>query len=364
MFRLKIIQVSRILSVVALLAFYLKSPVLTQPLAFENLIYSLNKKPLGLSAADTSYSFLLIGHAYGSPNNPSSKSPASTLIKNLDHINELKPELIFFLGDMVRVATEEQFDNLERFLLSKMQYPALNTPGNHDLSDREFYESKFGKTFQSFQIGSEYFILLNTGVGGETSDEQREFIKNKIELVRNSSDIQNLILLSHRLYWMADPELEPLQIIINIKTITEEDKSLYSFMLSVTRDLENINTYFIAGDIGAFGAPTLFFHRLENENITFLATGLGETEDDAIIAAKVDEGEITFQAISITGKKLQSLEYYSADYWQKIFAEQKTENVSFRSQVAIFLRTYWVWIGFVVLIIVLFLKAIISQREG
>ncbi|PCJ58655.1 MAG: hypothetical protein COA79_12930 [Planctomycetota bacterium] len=72
-----------------------------QPL-LDTIVSPLNGNKLFPEKIGNTYSFLLAGHIYGSPDGgEASLYPASSLLANLDYINYLDPAFFMFLGDIV-----------------------------------------------------------------------------------------------------------------------------------------------------------------------------------------------------------------------------------------------------------------------
>jgi hypothetical protein len=76
--------------------------------------------------------------------------------------------------------------------------------------------------------------------------------------------------------------------------------------------------FIYAGDVGAFEQGNLspLYEKIPGEDIFFLATGLGNNDHDSILYVVADDnGFPQIKPISLTGKDLNAIEYYSFDYW-------------------------------------------------
>ena len=115
---------------------------------------SINGKLLNPLKVHSDYSFLLAGHIYGSHNK--SIFPAASLLANIELLNDLKPDFMVLLGDIVSGCNELEFAKLRESFLTKVTFPVFNAVGNHDVPNddlRVLYEKHFGKTFFSFEVG-------------------------------------------------------------------------------------------------------------------------------------------------------------------------------------------------------------------
>ena len=72
----------------------------------------------------------------------------------------------------------------------------------------------------------------------------------------------------------------------------------------------------VSGDIGEAHSFPLFYHNDPNHNISYIATGLGDSNRDAIIKVEIQkDAVIKFTPVSLTGEKVDAIENYGLGYW-------------------------------------------------
>jgi hypothetical protein len=310
--------------------FLLWAPVC--PLAFGaesiSIISPLNGKVLELPDTPQEYSFLCAGHVYGAPESPS-VFPSASFLANIDMINKNNATFFILLGDYLRAANPDYIENFKASVCSKVEIPVFNAVGNHDVTNRELYESHFGQTFFDFKHGSELFIVLDGQINnGEIVGEQLEYLKGVLDYANKSEEIKNVFIFSHNLIWSKnDAYLErTVYPHTNSHSHYENTDNFKSVVMpEIIRLSQTKKIFVISGDIGVSWSLPLFYHEDEKHNITYVACGLGDTEKDAIIKVDITGGggEVTFEPISLTGEKLEEINHYGIDYWATYFCEQE-----------------------------------------
>lgn len=90
---------------------------------------------------------------------------------------------------------------------------------------------------------------------------------------------------------------------------------------------EGKSIYWLSGDIGGSSSYTLFYGRDPDYDITYLATGIGDTENDAIVKVDIGEDrEVRFTPLSLTGQKMHAIENYDNTYWKNYFHRKKARK--------------------------------------
>jgi hypothetical protein len=67
--------------------------------------------------------------------------------------------------------------------------------------------------------------------------------------------------------------------------------------------------------VGAWGNLTPYYEKRGDAALTLLATGLGDSPNDAGILVSVDGATVELQAYSLTGQPVLPLEQYTPQYW-------------------------------------------------
>ena len=305
---------------------------------FCNELNSLNiRKELSLVDALNGYSFLVAGHTYGTPS--ASLFPAASLIYGIDNINNLDIEFFILLGDIIQHQIksknigELEIEIFKKTIVEQVSVPILNSPGNHDVVNRELYDYYFGKSFFDFQIGSEIFIVLDSEIiEGDIKGEQLNYILELLESVNTNTSINNIFIFIHKTLWAVNnPILNTIDPWVNGprkgKVNNFEEKILPKLdSISNSKDI-----YIMSGDIGIKNyilgkfpqeSFSLFYHKDKN-NITYLASGLAENNNDAVIKVNISsDGVVSFKPISLLGDSLNNIEHYGISYWNNIYGKE------------------------------------------
>ena len=108
------------------------------------------------------------------------------------------------------------------------------------------------------------------------------------------------------------------------------NKSLYNnqseFGRNILKSLDIIknfkNIFWLSGDVGIWRSFPLFYAKDNQEDITFVATGLGDTKNDMILNIAVQNGEIRIEPLALNGLKCLEVEEYNLIFWEKLFAKK------------------------------------------
>jgi hypothetical protein len=306
-----------------------------------------------LTDTTENFCFLVSGHFHGASTHRS-PYPASTLLANIDTLNSMKPAFLMSLGDMFVDVNEMSVSSYRRSLFAKLRMPLFNAVGNHDLSGDDFYGKVFGKTWDSFSLAGNVFIILNTEADdGRISGDQLNFFKET--LLKHSGKGKNLFVFSHRPVWAERKE--------RYKDLFEGNTRTLVGKNNFTEELEPLllewntgHVYWISGSMAS--APASFFYDEDPETgIIFMQTALRDLPRDAVLKVSVRNGEVSFQGISLTGQALQSIESYGMEFWKQNSAPE--EKFSFRLLPYLILQVVshsYFWIGVVssLLIVIVF----------
>lgn len=280
-----------------------------------------------ISISDTNnaeYTFMVSGHFHGNSANAST-FPAASLLANIDSINKLNYAFIISLGDLFIDINENYIRNYDKSLFSKLNAPLFNSVGNHDLANGNIYEKIYGKTYFSFQKGSELFIVLNTELNdGSINDAQLEFLTGLIKT--NNNLIKNIFIFTHRPVWAE--RITKYQHLFKGNTRTEVGKN--NFLEDIMPLFKNVkgqkNIYWLSGSM-AGGSSSFFYDYNKEFEIAFIQTAIRDVPRDAALKVNVKDGKISFKGISFTGQKIKPIESYGVEYWSdKKNAEEESFN--------------------------------------
>lgn len=323
------------------------------------IISPFNKKELNDSTSN--YTFIVSGHFHGASTSTSS-FPAGTLQGNIDTLNSIKPLFLMSLGDLFLDVNESYLKNYQKSLFDKLQMPLFNVVGNHDLANGNMYEKVFGKTFFSFSIGSEYFILLNTEVDdGSIKNEQLAFLEKSIEEC-SSQSIKNVFVFSHRPVWAENND--KYKKLFSNNTHSELGKNNFNEVVLplISKISKTKNVYWMSGSMG--GGPSAFFYDKDLEtNITYIQTAIRDRVQDAVLKVDVRDGGISFNGISFTNQAIDKVENYGVDFWKNNLKVEQSFNyrlIPFYFKKNILSTSFW--LGFSIATFLVFLIAIIKKR--
>ncbi len=264
---------------------------------------SINRK--NIISVDTvqAYSILVSGHFHGSSKNTSGY-PAKTLRENINSINNSGAALLICLGDLF-LDIKNDIPIYKSSFIDKLNMPLYTAPGNHDISG-DVYEKNFGKSYYSFRVKSELYIVLNTELDdGSIEGDQLNMLKNAISYTEG---IKNIFVFSHRLIWAEEhPKMDKL---FTDNTRSANGNNFQSEILPLFKKLKKgIKIYFFGGSLG--NAPSPFFYHKEN-NIHYIATAIRDTPKDAMLKLDIKNGEIELSSFPL----LMSPKYYNLEYYK------------------------------------------------
>ena len=301
----------------------------------------ISDEVLNLQESPHSYSFIVSGHTYGTPSG--SFYPAASLLGNIQLFNSLKPDFMMLLGDAIQHQGagngigELEIEIFKKSLVDKLEFPVFNSPGNHDLSIRNLYEKYFGKTFFHFQQSSELYIVLDTQLGPSLSDRpQRDYVLNLIKSAKEDKGIKNIFVFMHTTLWAVNNSpLNSINPWVNGPMSGGNDfEKIILPELNLLAQEKNV--YLFSGDIGIknyklgkFPQESFPLFYQKHNNITYIANGLAENENDAVIKVDVSiDGDVAFYPISLIGNEIGNIDQYGIEYWQNKFAISESANAT------------------------------------
>jgi len=265
------------------------------------------------------YSFFIAGHVYGEPgvNNPGLHPP---FINKFPYIQS-RPEIQFgvFTGDIVSTNPSSQdWDEVDADI-SDLGLPVYFAVGNHDMENRPLYESRYGATYYSFTHENDLFIVLDPNLDSwNISGEQLTFFQNTINT--NAASVNNIFILFHQLIWLDNSRYS--DIIPNSKEGKASSINFWTEIEPLCHQLDN-NVFFLAGDIGA-GAWCNDFMFDSYDNITLIASGMGEQDGDNFVILNIDtDKSVSYDLICLDTPNLEcfgEIEDYDLHYSVKTLA--------------------------------------------
>ena len=263
-------------------------------------------------------SFLVAGHIYGRPgeNKP---HPAQSLVTHLPELIDLKPDFLVLLGDIVWKPSDTNFDLVEDLILDQFDVPVFNAVGNHDVTKREIYSSRYGDTIFAFLYKNQLFIILDTTLKyAEVTSDQYDFILEMVE--EHDDNIQAVHIFMHHVLFLDQTQIHNKSLL----KPNEGDGNSEEFLTFINEQLipitELLPVYIYAGDVGAIQGGNLspFYEQHPDHPVFFLATGLGDyPEDSVLFVQELDNSQISITPISLGDQTMQEIEDYNFSNWLK-----------------------------------------------
>ena len=249
------------------------------------------------------YSFYVAGHTYGKPgvDNVGVHPPFKAKFDLLNSDENIAFGI--FTGDIVWTSTELNWDEIDADLAT-LDKPVYFAAGNHDVANRELFESRYGTTIFSFIHNSDLFIVLDPNLDGwNISGEQLNFLQSEIE--NKANQVSNIIILTHQLLWWTPSNIYS-EVRPNSFAGRSDTVNFWTEIEPLFHSLEN-NVVFIAGDVGAFPNGSEFMYDTY-DNITLIASGMGgEQRDNIVIADVYQSGAINYRLIALNGDDINAL---------------------------------------------------------
>ena len=125
------------------------------------------------------FSFAVFG------DNKGTKFAFENLLKLIDHDQDIP--FAISLGDVVRNGKKERYDYFLNQVRRYLSVPLLTTMGNHELrgKGRKLHYAIFGPSFYSFQIGHNYFIVLDNADKKGIDPKQKQWLEKELSMANN-----------------------------------------------------------------------------------------------------------------------------------------------------------------------------------
>ena len=273
------------------------------------------------------YSFLVGGHLYGAPE-IQALFPSSSLLGSLDDIKQTEASFFIALGDIFRSEEDLQIANFQKSFSDQLDIPMFNSVGNHDVINRQKYMATFGETYYDFQLGTELFVILDSELDNSNiAHEQYDYLISVLDLADSTPGIKNIFIFSHKLLWAANlPKYQIIYDHLNSKQGYHSDMNISKKIFPRLKSMSNQkNIFWMSGDIGCSWSLPLFYDKDPDTGLTFIATGIGDTNSDALVSVAIENGYPSFAVFPLGGgKSTNALESYNLDYWTNYFKQNSS----------------------------------------
>ena len=227
------------------------------------------------------YSFFVAGHTYGKPgvDNVGFHPPFKQKFEYIQNRPEIKFGVL--TGDIVITSTIQNWDEIDDDVDS-LGLPVYFAVGNHDMTDRNLFESRYGSTYYSFLFQNDLFIVLDPNIDEwSIAGSQLLFLQNVI--TDYSSTVNNINVFFHQILWKeADTDFS--YILWNSSAGRGVSVNFWTEVAPLFCDLSN-KVFMFAGDLGASWASDVTYDKYDN--LTLIATGMGDDDNENFIVVNV-----------------------------------------------------------------------------
>ncbi|MEA1875588.1 MAG: T9SS type A sorting domain-containing protein [Bacteroidota bacterium] len=261
--------------------------------------------PLAVFAQDSpvSYSFFVAGHTYGKPgvDNVGLHPPFK---EKFDYIrNREEIQLGFLTGDIVKRGSVKDWDEVDADI-ETLEIPVYFAAGNHDMSERALFESRYGITYYYFTRNNDLFIILDPNLDNwNISGDQLDFLITTLNDQVASSD--NIFVFFHQMLWWSDDNIYQ-DLHCNSIEGRAQQINFWTDIEPLFHNLEN-EVYMFAGDVGAgsWASDVAYDHY---DNISFIASGMGEGPGDNFVVVNIHtDKSISYDLICLNDPNLNCL---------------------------------------------------------
>jgi len=269
-----------------------------------------NQVFLPIAIVEKRYAFLVAGHTYGATgvDNPGVHPPFKSFFP---YINSLGLDFGVFTGDIVIYGTTSDWDEVDADL-AELNIPVHFAAGNHDMTNRDLFVSRYGPTYYSFESHADLFVVLDSEVDQcSIVGDQLTFLENAL----SSTQAENVFIFVHKVLWVGeDTPYYALRDRVNGPGNYDFQSNFWPRIVPMLRDLD-AQVYVVAGDVGVSWAMSLFHDQYEN--IRFVASGMGGAEEENFLAFDVRGGSVHITAYRLDGQplKLGTIEAYDLEHY-------------------------------------------------
>lgn len=247
---------------------------------------------------DSTYSFLVAGHAYGahSGDNIGLHPP---FLEKLSEEPDSNIMGIFLTGDIVNHSTSASRNQVENEL-STLKLSSYYVMGNHDNNSigYQVFKDKHGGDYYYFIYKNELYIILNSTESDRSiSQIQLQFLDDILE----NKDLMwdRAFVFFHEVIWNSKKKYQAVR--SNSRSRYDKLVNISNFWNEVYPRLSILDQkkfYLFAGDVG--GNPDAIAASYDCwENVTLVSSGMGEVSDENYLKVSVLPDSITFQIIPL-----------------------------------------------------------------
>jgi hypothetical protein len=263
------------------------------------------------SQTDSTYSFLVAGHAYGA-------HVGSNIGLHPPFLNKLTENAdsslmgIFLTGDIVNQSTTASWNQVEKEL-SDLGLNSYYVMGNHDNNTlgHSVFNEKHGGAYYSFVYKNELYIVLNSTESDRSiSQRQLEFLDDVF--ANTDARWERAFIFFHEVIWNSNTKY---------RFVRSNSRSRYAQLVNISNFWNEVypkltalpekKFYLFAGDVGG-NADAIAASYDRRENVTILSSGMGEVADENYLKVSVSPDTVTFQLIPLNNEvEMKAIEWYN-----------------------------------------------------
>jgi len=268
------------------------------------VLFSCDKNEDGTTEeSPISYSFFIAGHTYGTPGvdndglHPAFKNKFD-LIQSDGHI-----DFGVLTGDIVITGTEQNWNEVDNDIID-LGLPVYFAAGNHDITDRVLFESRYGQTYYSFVHQSDLFIVLDPNLDEwNISGNQLQFLENALN--SEAQNVNNIFVFFHQVLWW-EPDNIYQNVTLNSLAGRADTINFWNEIEPLFNGLSK-PVHMFAGDVGAYYTGSEFMYH-QYENITLIASGMGgNVRDNFIIIDVHEDASVSYRLIALNAPDISAL---------------------------------------------------------
>jgi hypothetical protein len=182
--------------------------------------------------------------------------------------------------------------------------PVYFAAGNHDVTDRILFESRYGQTYYSFVHQSNLFIVLDPNIDGwNISGNQLDFLENVLNT--EAQNVNNIFVFFHQLLWW-EPDNIYQNVVLNSFSGRADTINFWNEIEPLFNELAK-PVHMFAGDVGAYYTGSEFMYH-QYENITLIASGMGgNVRDNFIIIDVHEDASVSYRLIALNAPDISAL---------------------------------------------------------
>lgn len=251
------------------------------------------------------FAFVVAGHTYGA-HEGTNVGLLPRFLATLETQGDV--DFLILTGDFVREPTEESYTVVLEELRG-LETPFYLVLGNHDDSPRgrEVLETSYGGTWYSFAVGPSLFVVLDSQREEYSFDaEQMAFLEKRI----TEKPWRRVFVFFHEVLWLGSEKYDGLHANFGDDPRYRQT-TFWPEVFPLFERHPGIDFYAVAGDLGGRpGAMPAFFDQVGN--VTLVASGMGEVEDENFLRVEVAGDTVTMTAVPLQdGKPVRPVEWFN-----------------------------------------------------